>query len=324
MCQMKSMIKAILAVLIIIFLTSIVLPAAASEPALNGIHILGASDGNQNSTEPAEIELRAERSHVTADDVDNIWITAFVYDSQGNLVADGYKINFTIGDATSNSFMGIGGFNYVPGAQGRLGSLENSNNFDQCATRNNSGSASVQFGWIDAFYGGNNSTIWAYSADNASVYASIKIYSAAPMASWSGYVVDLSGAGLGGINVKMHVMCMNGSTPYEIYNMTRITSSSPPSVGYFAFGYIVMQGVAYGYVDAEARLTDNQTVYGKSDNFSLNRSATSIGNITLGIQPPKATMPSPSATAKPTPGFEALFALAGSIGMAYLITRKKD
>jgi hypothetical protein len=146
----------------------------------------------------------------------------------------------------------------------------------------------VQFGWVDEDFGGNNSTIWAYYADDASVFASIKIYFEAPTASWTGYVVDSFGTGYGGINVKLHVMGMNGSTPYEIYNMTRTTSSSQPFVGLFAFDYIVMQNVAYGYVDAEAQLTDNLTIYGASNNYSMNRSRTSIGSIVLKIPPPDA------------------------------------
>lgn len=213
---------------------------------------------------PARIDLRAERSHVTADDMDNVKLTAYVYDAQGNPVPDGYKINFTIGTATVNNFTGNGDYNYVPGADGRLGSLENPNNLYQVET-GNSGIASVQFGWIGPFYAGNNSTIWVYSADNASVFASVKIYSAAPTAAWTGYVVDSSGAGIGGTPVTLHVMGMSGSTPCEIYNMTRTTSSTPPSAGQFAFDYIVLQGEAYGFIEAEARLADNLTVRGKEE-----------------------------------------------------------
>lgn len=277
------------------------------------------------STKPARIELKAERSHVTADDLDNIKIMAYVYDAQGNAVADGYNINFTVGNAMNNGFMEYG-FPWMP-ANGSLNAY-GQQNATNVPTKDNTGSASVQFGWIDEYYGGNNSTIWAYYADNASVFASIKIYSSAPMASWMGYVVDSSGTGLGGINVKMHVMGMNGSTPYEIYNMTRITSSSQPFVGQFTFDYIVMTGDYYGYVDAEARLTDNLTVYGKSDNFSMNQSNMSIGNIVLKVPPPGAikvnAAASTTATARPTPGFEALFRLAGLLGVKYLIARKED
>ncbi|HTX43889.1 MAG TPA: PGF-CTERM sorting domain-containing protein [Methanocella sp.] len=35
-------------------------------------------------------------------------------------------------------------------------------------------------------------------------------------------------------------------------------------------------------------------------------------------------VPSPSVSVKPTPGFETLFALAGLLGVAYLIARKEN
>ncbi len=73
---------------------------------------------------PARIELKAERSNVVADTFDNIKITAYMYDALGNPVADGYNINFTVGNATNNSFMGYGDFvyptNYLPNANGSL------------------------------------------------------------------------------------------------------------------------------------------------------------------------------------------------------------
>ncbi len=325
---MKIALHVALVIWMIICLVAIVLPAIAEKPTMNSSYYPNVTNEGQNSTVPARIELRAEKAYVTADDADNVRITAFAFDAQGNPVADGYKINFTIGSITSNSFMGRGDFNYVPGAQGRLNSPDDSNNFYQGMTCDNSGSTSVQFGWIDELYSGNNSTIWVYYADNASVFASIKIYSAAPMASWTGYVVDSSGNGLGGINIKMHVMGMNGSTPYEIYNLTRTSESKPPYVGRFAFSYIVIQGVAYGYVDTEARLANNLTVYGKSDNFSMNWSHISIGDIVVNVPASGAAnvtaMVSPSATARPTPGFEALLALAGSLGVAYLTLEKEN
>lgn len=284
--------KVLFAVWTLFLLVVIVLPAAAQTPF-----------ADHSGAVPARMELRAERSHVTADDEDNIVLTAFVYDAQGNPVADGYKVNFTIGSAERNNFTGNGNYNYVPGSDGRLGSPDNPDNFYQGVTTNDSGTASVQFGWIDELYAGNNSTVWAYSADNASVFASIKIYSAAPTAAWTGYVVDESGEGLGGITVKLHVMGTINNQPFEIYNMTRATSSTPPFVGRFAFDYIVVTGNVYGYVEAEARLPDNLTVHGKSDNLSMNGSTVEIGTIILNIPSPDAAnataVASPSATTGP-------------------------
>jgi len=240
-------------------------------------------------TKPARIELKADRSHVIADSLDNVNITAYMYDALGNPVADGYNINFTIGNATNNSFMQYPAPSYAGNQNGSFIGPGNNRN-QTVSTHDNTGSGSVQFGWVDETYGGNNSTIWAYYADDASVYANIKIYFEAPTASWTGYVVDSFGTGYGGIPVMLHVMgyYSNNNTPYEIYNMTRTTSSSQPFVGLFAFDYIVLQGAAYGYVDASAQLTDNLTIYGKSNNYSMNRSATSIGSIVLRIPPPDA------------------------------------
>jgi PGF-CTERM protein len=244
-------------------------------------------------TKPARIELKAERSHVIADTLDNIKITAYMYDALGNPVSDGYNINFTVGNATNNSFL-LNGFPWTT-ANGSLSPSDNGgkDSLNQ-PTKDNTGSASVQFGWVPENSAGYNATIWAYYADDTSVWANIKIYFEAPTASWTGYVVDSFGTGYGGISVKLHVMGIYSSngTPYEIYNMTRTTSSSQPFVGLFAFDYIVLNSegnnASYGYVDAQAQLTDNLTIYGKSNNYSMNRSATSIGSIVLKIPPPDA------------------------------------
>ncbi|HTY91434.1 MAG TPA: S8 family serine peptidase [Methanocella sp.] len=124
-------------------------------------------------TKPARIDLVAERQYVAANSSDNITITAYMYDALGYPVADGYNINFTVGNATNNSFM-KGGFQWVQG-NGSLGSAGNEVSLNNL-TQNNLGEASVQYGWVGPSYSGNSSTIWAYSADNASVNASIMVY----------------------------------------------------------------------------------------------------------------------------------------------------
>ena len=269
---------------------------ASKDPYGEGWSAAWGIDENQTSatttsvvifTKPARIELKAERSHVVADSLDNIKITAYMYDALGNPVADGYNINFTVGNATNNTW--ISGYPFSWSTDNGSLNARGTQSVINVPTKDNTGSASVQFGWVDEEFGGNNSTIWAYYADDASVFANIKIYFEAPTASWTGYVVDSFGTGYGGITVTLHVMGVYGNgTPYEIYNMTRTTSSSQPFVGLFAFDYIVLQGAAYGYVDAQAQLTDNLTIYGASNNYSMNRSRTSIGSIVLKIPPPDA------------------------------------
>jgi PGF-CTERM protein len=239
-------------------------------------------------TKPAKIMIVAERSHVVADKLDNIKITAYMYDALGNPVANGYLINFTIGNATNNSFL-LGGYPYNSPMNGSLNTVGTST-VNGVPTNNNDGSASVQFGWVDDAAGGMNSTIWAYYNDDVSISASVKIYFQAPTASWTGYVVDSAGTGYPSLPVTLHVVGWNSTTssPYEIYTMNRTTSASQPFVGLYVFDYIVLTNASYGYVTAQATITDNLTIYGKSNNYTMNKSATSIGSIVLSIPPPDA------------------------------------
>jgi PGF-CTERM protein len=234
-------------------------------------------------TKPYRIELKAEKNNVLANGADNIKVTAYMYDALGNLVADGYKINFTVGNETNNTWNG--GFSWSVND----GSLNSYGNPDVKDEPTKDGSASVQFGWVPTGRGGNNSTVWAYYADNPNINASIKIYFTAPTASWTGYVVDSFGTAYGGITVKLHVM---NYTSGEIYNMTRTTSSSQPFVGLYVFDYIVLDyngtHADYCYAEASAQITDNLTITGASNNYTMNETRTSSGFIVLEIPPPDA------------------------------------
>lgn len=141
-------------------------------------------------------------------------------------------------------------------------------------------------------------------------------YAAAPIFSCTGYVVNQSGAGLGGIPVTLHIMCIdNNGTPCELYNMTIKTNNNPPFIGDFQFDSIVFsQGVnvTYGYVDAVFKSADNRTTYyGKSNNFSMSQPGTTVAEIVIyiyiPITSPTATTPTsyptmlPDFTPPPTP-----------------------
>lgn len=84
------------------------------------------------------------------------------------------------------------------------------------------------------------------------------------------------------------------------------------------------QVTAYGYVEAEARLANNTTVYRKSNNFSMDRYDMSIGLIILEVPTQVTAVASPAVIAKPVPGFLITFTLAGLFSSAYIITRKDD
>ena len=239
-------------------------------------------------TKPARIELKAEKTSVLSNGADNIKITAYMYDALGNPVADGYNIFFAVGNET-NSTMNTtynGNFSWSV-KNGSISSYDRNN--DTKSTTGNTGSASVQFGWVPTGMGGNNSTVWAYYVDDTNINASIKIYFTSPTASWTGYVVDSFGTAYGGIPVTLHVMSY---TSGEIYNMTRTTSSSQPFVGLYVFDYIVLDyngtHADYCYAEASAQITDNLTITGASNNYSMNETRTSSGFIVLNIPPPDA------------------------------------
>jgi hypothetical protein len=306
---MKVIIVALSMASLIIYLSAVVPSVAEGTPSPNV--------SNDTDTSPARIELKAELSHVMANDFDSILLSAYVYDGQGNPAPDGTEVNFTIGNAMANAYTGgftwsldNGSFSEPPGSGTYTNVTEG-------------GIAYAYFGWVPREFGGNNSTIWAY-VKGTSIYSTLKIYLSSSANAWTGRVVDPSGAGVGGIPVTLHLIGWDSTNNsyFEIYNMTRATSTSSSSAGRFAFYYISMQNALWYYVDSEALQSDNVTVYGRSNNFSINSSNTSIGLIILEASPKVTISTTPSVAVKPTPGFEALFALAGLPGIAYLIARK--
>jgi hypothetical protein len=158
-----------------------------------------------------------------------------------------------------------------------------------------------------------------------------------PIFSCSGYVVNQSGAGLGGIPVTLHIMGIDSNgTPCEIYNMTMKTNSDLPFIGEFQFDSIVLnQGVnaTYGYADAVITAVDNQTLYGKSNNFSMSQPGTAIAEVIINtsIAPPMPTtrpifppVPSdstPSPTPSPAP--DGLFTVLAICAVTMIYLRKK-
>ncbi len=255
-------------------------------------------------TKAAKITVTAERNYVVSDSADNIQITAYVYDALGNKVGDGTPVFFSIDNMTNQASWGgvkptgdmsAGTTNYYNGSFYGYNSTTGGNNIGGLTQRTGitsgnvstkDGAATIQYGWVPDIRGGNNTTIWAYYAADPSINGSVKIYFRAPTASWTGYVVDSYGTGYGGITVTLHVRnASNG----EIYNMTAPTSSSQPFVGLYVFDNIVLTpDTAWAFADASAQLTDNMTIYGRSNNYSLNKSSTSSGFIVLHVPPPDA------------------------------------
>ena len=152
----------------------------------------------------------------------------------------------------------------------------------------------------------------------------------APTSSWTGFVANSTGAGIGGIPVTLHVMGIDSNgTPYEVYNMTATTNNYPPFLGEFNFDNIVLPSsvnAPYGYVDTVARSADNQTLYGRSSNFSMSQPGTAVAEII--VSSTSTTTPMPTTTSTPDNGLvsELLIAICVVIIAAcgtYLVFKKK-
>jgi len=86
---MRMAISATILAVFICYMIGAMLPVIANTMVSNST--------NNSSASPASIDLRAERSHVTADEEDYIIITANVYDAQGATVLDGTLVTIHSG-----------------------------------------------------------------------------------------------------------------------------------------------------------------------------------------------------------------------------------
>jgi hypothetical protein len=92
----------------------------------------------------------------------------------------------------------------------------------------------------------------------------------------NGYVVSSDGWPCPGANVTLHEMGINyvngqASGEREIYNITQEANAPGQYLSRYNFyNFIVAPGAKYAYVSATYQY-DNSTVYGRSDNFSLDK-----------------------------------------------------
>lgn len=96
------------------------------------------------------------------------------------------------------------------------------------------------------------------------------------VSSVNGYVVDSYGTQLPSDRVTLHVMGYNYSNgqvsgEWEIYNITQKANTTIPNVGRYNFyNFPYVNGADYAFVSATYQY-NNSTIYGRSDNFSLNK-----------------------------------------------------
>ncbi|WP_424359209.1 PGF-CTERM sorting domain-containing protein [Methanocella sp. MCL-LM] len=231
---------------------------------------------------PAKIVVTAERNHVEANGSDSVRVTANATDALGDPVPDGTLINFSI-DSSSYSALANGSLSpdgfYRAGQGQYLSGIQTSG-----------GRANVSFGWVGEDYIGNSSIIWAAYAGDSLINGSTGIYFTPALASWFGSVQDRFGKPYGGSTVTLHMVNVSGSgEAIELYRMTTTSYTGLPYPGSYVFDNIELNSsITYAYASAEADVGDGVRYYGKSDNYSLNKSRTSSGFIVLHVPMPDA------------------------------------
>ena len=189
--------------------------------------------------------------YLTADGNSFLIITAMVKDERGAPAIDGTGITFTI-----NSDPGANNTWFSP--KGGTLSINGSNQNLQSATAKTlHGQANVSFGWLDSEYdyihsGKNlvrwNDTITAMITGDPVNNSTVTI-NYCYLTSWYGSVMDKNGKGVNHVNVTLHVMGEDGSSPvYEIYNRTTETPTDPMYPGQYIFNNLPLwSNVSYGY-----------------------------------------------------------------------------
>lgn len=133
-----------------------------------------------------------------------------------------------------------------------------------------------------AYYGcSNNFSL----LDNATITKSIVMHMPPGSATTvSGYIVNSYGTGIPNINVTLHML---GSVDdKDLYNVTTVTNSTGSFVGLYMFENVTpVPGTRYCYVSAAARLAENATTYGRSNNFTLKGGSASSLFIVLHVPP---------------------------------------
>ena len=243
---------------------------------------------------PTTIQIFAEKTGLVADRVDFTKVWAYVTDSRGNPVPANTQITF------SYSNVSLASGNYTG-----FGNWTNAGNKETTVTVSTSGGyANTTFGWIYDVFAGNNTTLTATYKDPVSGYtisSSIKIYFQPTVTSWFGSVTDSTGKAIPGVKVVLHAGYFSGATEgtvinghtvgtdgfVEVYNMSNPSFPRDdyyPYPGTFVFSNIILwNNVTHAYVSAEMEYQDGISISGKSNYYSLNKSATSSGFIMLNI-----------------------------------------
>jgi hypothetical protein len=157
--------------------------------------------------------------------------------------------------------------------------------------------AILAIGLIAAFAGCTSST----GSDNTNISATnaaTAVVTAAPaggngtpiLISWFGSVTDSFGKPFEGVNVTLHLMTPAG----EAYNMSTRSYVGMPYPGTYVFDNVeVTPDITYAYAQAMGDVGDGVQYYGRTDNFTLNKSRISTGFIVMHVPMPDAVNVTP-------------------------------
>lgn len=99
-----------------------------------------------------------------------------------------------------------------------------------------------------------------------------------------GTVVSSFGIGLPNIPVTLHMTGADGNLNNDLFNTTTI-SGTGNSAGEFTIYAVPVNGTVSGYVSAQIQVSDNMTIYGRSNNFTFNNGSVFSSYVVLHVPP---------------------------------------
>ena len=122
-------------------------------------------------------------------------------------------------------------------------------------------------------------------SNNTSVYQSIILHMPSSRATVvKGSVVNSYGTGMPDITVTLHMTGADGDLNADLSNMSTKTGIGE-SAGSYTIYAIPVNGTVSGYVSAQIQVSDNMTIYGRSNNFTFKNGSTVSPFIVLHVPP---------------------------------------
>jgi hypothetical protein len=145
----------------------------------------------------------------------------------------------------------------------------------------------AQYAYLSASVQKDNITYWGCTSNftmgnNTSVHQSIILHMPSSRATVvNGSVVSSFGTGMPNITVTLHMTGATGDLNADLFNMSTTTDPA----GIYTFYAIPVNGTLSGYASAQIQVSDNMTIYGRSNNFTFKNGSTVSPFIVLHVPP---------------------------------------